>query len=128
VLAVGQHHPANRDLVHVADGLADHREGILTDLTVRAQVVGPDQIPRIDLGSVDEFVDLDSPRGFQRHVLKLFLGQLDERVSIDLIALDDVLVGDLLAGVGVDIGILDAVAGFPVELIERDLSDSEVAG
>ena len=49
VLAVGQHHPADRDLVHLADGLADHREGVVADLAVRTQIVGTDQVARIDL-------------------------------------------------------------------------------
>jgi hypothetical protein len=43
----------------------------------------------------------------------------DIGVSVDLIALDDVLVGHLLAGLGVDFGVLDAVPVFL--LIEDDL-------
>lgn len=35
VLAVGQHDAADRDLFHLADGLADHREGVVADLAVR---------------------------------------------------------------------------------------------
>ena len=58
---------------------------------------------------------------FQRDVLELLLRHLDEGVGVDLVALDDVLVGDLLAGVGIDLGVFDAVAGLPVELIEGDL-------
>ena len=85
------------------------------------QVVGTDQIPRVDLAAVDELVDLDGSRRFQRDVLELLLRHLDEGVGVDLVALDDVLVGDLLAGVGVDLGVLDAVAGLPVELVEGDL-------
>ena len=118
VLAVGQHHASDRDLVHLADGFADDGEGVVTDLSVRHQVVGTDQIPRIDLAAVDELVDLDGSRRFQRDVLELLLGHLDEGVGVDLVALDDVLVGDLLAGVGVHLGVLDAVAGLPVELVE----------
>ena len=85
------------------------------------EIVGTDQIARIDLAAVDEFVDLDGPRRFQRDVLELLLRHLDEGVGVDLVALDDVLVGDFLAGVGVDLGVFDAMAGLPVELIERDL-------
>ena len=121
VLAVGQHHASDRDLVHLTDGFADDGEGVVADLAVRHQVVGTDQIPRIDLAAVDELVDLDGSRRFQRDVLELLLRHLDEGVGVDLVALDDVLVGDLLAGVGVDLGVLDAVAGLPVELVEGDL-------
>ena len=84
--------------------------------------VGTDQIPRIDLAAVDELVDLDGSGRFQRDVLELLLRHLDEGVGVDLVALDDVLVGNLLAGVGVDLGVLDAVAGLPVELVEGDFS------
>ena len=58
---------------------------------------------------------------FQRDFLELLLGHLDEGVLVERVALDDVLVGDLLAGVGVHLHVLDAVAGLPVELVERDL-------
>ena len=57
---------------------------------------------------------------FQRDVLELLLRHLDEGVGVDLVALDDVLVGDLLAGVGIDLGVLDTVAGLSVELVEGD--------
>ena len=49
VLAVGQHQTPDGDFVHLADRLADDREGVMADLAVRTQVVGADQIPRIDL-------------------------------------------------------------------------------
>jgi len=42
-------------------------------------------------------------------------------VGVDLVALHDVVVGDRLTGVGVDLVIFDAVAGLPVELVEGDL-------
>ena len=75
----------------------------------------------LDLALVDELVDFDGSGRFQRDVLEFFLGHLDERVGVDLVALDDVLVGDLLAGVGIDLGVLDAMAGLPIQLVEGDL-------
>ena len=101
--------------------MADDSECVVANSPVRYQVVGPDQIPRVDLAAVDELINLDGSRRFQRDVLQFLLRHLDEGVRVDLVALDDVLVGDLLAGVGVDLGILDAVAGLPVQLVERDL-------
>jgi hypothetical protein len=44
VLAVGQHHAADRDFVHLPDSFAIDREGVMSDLAVRTQVVGADQI------------------------------------------------------------------------------------
>jgi hypothetical protein len=121
VLAVRQHHASDRDLVHIPNGFANDREGIVANLAVRAQIIGTDETSGIDLGAVNEFVDLDRPGRFQSHVLELLFGDLDESVGVDLVALDDVLVGDFLAGVGIDLGVFDAVAGFAIELIERDL-------
>jgi hypothetical protein len=44
-------------------------------------------------------------------------------------ALHDVLVGDLLACVGVHLQVLDSMAGCPVELwLNEIFSDSDVAG
>ena len=103
VLAVGQHHAADRDLVHGADGLADHREGVVADLAVGHEIIGADQIAVVDLGLRHELVDLDRVGRFQRDVVELFLADLDVGVGVDLVALDDVLVGDFLAGVGVDL-------------------------
>ena len=37
VLAVGQHHASDRDLVHLADGFADDGEGVVADLAVRTR-------------------------------------------------------------------------------------------
>jgi hypothetical protein len=121
VLSVGQHQTADRDLVHLPDGLADHRKGVVADLAVRTQIVGADQVAGIDLAAVDELVDFYGPGGFQRDVLELLLADLDEGVGVDLVALDDVFVGHFLAGVRIHLRILDAVAGLPVELVERDL-------
>jgi hypothetical protein len=42
-------------------------------------------------------------------------------ILVEHVALDDILVGDLVAGVGVHLHVLDAVAGLPVELVEADL-------
>jgi hypothetical protein len=71
VLPVGQHYPPDGDLVHLADGLPDHGEGVMADLAVRTQVVGTDHVARIDVGLVDELVDLDGARRFQRDLLEL---------------------------------------------------------
>jgi hypothetical protein len=78
---------------------------VVADLAVRPRIVGPDQIAGIDLIALDERVDLDGARGFQRHVLELFVRDLDEGVGVDLVSLNDVSL-DLFAGFGVDLGVL----------------------
>ena len=121
MLATGQHHPANRDLVHFANGLADHRKGVVTDLAVGTQIIWPDQVARIDLGFLDKLVDLDSPRRFQRELIELLLADLNEGFLIERVPLDDVFVRHFLASIGIDLHISDAVAGLLVELVKRDL-------
>jgi hypothetical protein len=46
----------------------------VTDLAVRTQIIGADQIARVDLGLYDELVDVDRAGRFQRDLLELFLG------------------------------------------------------
>jgi len=91
VLAGGKHNAADRDLVHAADGLADHREGVVADLAVGNEVIGADQIAAVDLAARHEFVDLDGAGRIQRDVVELFLGDLDIGVGVDLVALHDVV-------------------------------------
>ena len=63
MLAVGQHHATDSDLVHLANSLADDREGVVADLAIGSRVVGPDQAARVDLVALHELVDLDRARG-----------------------------------------------------------------
>jgi hypothetical protein len=79
----------------------------VTDLAVGTQVVRTDQIARVDVGRVDELVDLDGPRRLQRQLLELLLGDLDVLSFVEFVALDDVLVRDLVTGIGVDLHVLD---------------------
>lgn len=53
---------ANCDLAHLSNGLSDRREGIVSDLTVRAEIVGAYRVTGIDLSAIDERVDLDGVR------------------------------------------------------------------
>ena len=73
---------------------------------------------RVDVGELDELLDVDRP-GLLR-VERVELVALDDDVAVgrELVALDDVLVGDLVAGARVDAALLDAHAGLAVELVE----------
>src|ERR1700692_2652391 len=52
----------------IADGLPDHGEGVVPDLAVRTQVVGPDDVARVDLVPLHKLVDFAGAGGFQRDV------------------------------------------------------------
>ena len=84
----------------------------------RRQVVGVVVVDRVDVGELDEVLDLDrlGLLGLQR----LELAGLDDHVAVgrELEALDDVVVGDLVARRGVDALLRDAHAGLAAELVE----------
>ena len=50
MLPAREYDPTDSNLVHVADGFADHRECIMADLAVRHAIVRSDQVSRIDIG------------------------------------------------------------------------------
>lgn len=79
---------------------SDRRE--LAGTIPEGETVRADQVATIDLAAVDELVYLDNPGRFQGAISRSSLGT-SIGVGADLIALHDVLVGDLLAGVGIDL-------------------------
>ena len=66
VLAVGEDDARDCDLVHRADGLADHGEGIVADLAIGDDVVWPHQVQLVVVGLRHEFVDVDGARALKR--------------------------------------------------------------
>ena len=108
------------DGAFLANGLADDRERLLTDFAVRHDVIGVAQIKLVDLATRHEFLDVDDPLAFDRDRLEFLRLDLDIFAFGDLVALDDVGVIDFVAGVGVDLFVANAVAGFFVDLVEAD--------
>jgi hypothetical protein len=56
----------------------------VTDLAVGPEIIRPDKVARIDVRLVDEFVDLDGARRFQRDLLELLLGDFDASMNWSL--------------------------------------------
>ena len=83
----------------------------MTNLAIRNEIVGPDQIAAVDIGLRDELIDLDGVSRLQGDVVEFVLADFNVGVGIDLIALDDVFGADFLSGVGVDLDVFDAMAG-----------------
>ena len=98
--------------------LADHREGLLADLVSRLQEVRPVEPDPAHVIAGDEPVDVDRPRALEAHRLELLLFEDHEAIVLDLLPLGLIVLGDGLAGLGVDILALDAVAGLPVDRVE----------
>ena len=92
----------------------------MADLAVGHDVIGPHQIKIVDLLARHELVNLDGARGFKRDVFQLVLGDFEIAVPVDLITFDDIVGGNLFAGVGIDLQIANAVTGILVDLIETD--------
>jgi hypothetical protein len=54
MLAFGQHHAENRDLVERTNGFPDHGVGVVADLAVGNDVIGPDELEVVDLGRPEQ--------------------------------------------------------------------------
>src|ERR1700704_2151916 len=63
---------------------------------------------------------VDGACGFERNVFQLVFRHLNVGVGVDLVALHDVIVGNFLAGISIDLGVFDAVASLSVDLVEAD--------
>jgi hypothetical protein len=87
---------------------------------------GPDKARRSRISG--RIRRVDGAAALERDIVELVSVDRDIGVGINLVALDDVLRGDLITAIRVDLGVLDAVAGIFVNLIEGDLSLSDVAG
>ena len=107
VLLAAQHEARDRDLAGVLHRLDEQRVGLLGAL-VGAEVVGVIEVDRVDLVQVDEVLDLDRPRLLRVELLELVTGDDHVLLGGDLVPLDDVLVGHLLA-----VGLRDALVADP---------------
>ena len=109
----------DRDAVGVAHRLQQQPVGLRAAGPGR-QVVRVVVEDRVDLVEVDEVLDVDR-LGLGR-LDGVEFGGVDHHVAVrrDLIALDQILVGDLLPGGGVDALLRDPRARLGVELVEAD--------
>jgi hypothetical protein len=103
------------------DRLADDGERLLPHLAVGHDVVGVAEIQLVDLVLRDELLDVDHPRAFDGHCFKLLRFELDVLALPRFVALDDVVLRNLVAGVGIDLAVFDAIAGVLVDLVKPDL-------
>jgi hypothetical protein len=81
-----QYDPTESDHIHLANGVADDSESILSHLTIGGDVIWRVDVAIIDLISRNKLVDLNGPRALDFDSLKLFVFN-DEVLSFsDLIA------------------------------------------
>ena len=73
VFAPRQHDPSNRDHVHSGNRVPNDREGILSNLAIRSDVVGGVDVAVVDLTSRNELIDFDRPSAFDLHGIDLLV-------------------------------------------------------
>src|SRR5204863_9575044 len=78
-------------------------------------------IALVDLRERHELVDLDGVRALELDCLELIIVHDDELVLAGLVALADLVAGDLFAGLAIHLLVADAVSRRLVDLAERDL-------
>ena len=120
VLARGEYDLANGDHALLANGLPDDRERLLTDLPVWGDVVGIVQVQFVDLVLRNELVDIDGTLALDGNGFELFGIKLYVIALAHFIALDNVCGIQFIACFGIDLAVLDPVAGFLVKLMEAD--------
>jgi hypothetical protein len=117
VLLVSQHEARDRDLALLLHRLDEQRVSLL-GAGVGTEVVGLVEVDRVDLVEIDEVLDLDRAGLLRVELLELLAGQHDVLVGADLIALDDLLVGDFLAVLLRDALVADARPVSLAQLLE----------
>ena len=120
-LAPVKDQPGDADRLARGHGIADHREGFLTDGVVRHEVmrlVVPDPPDRIGR---NELVDVDGARALERHSFEVLV--LDHHVIVGtaLVAFDFIVGLDRLVRRCVDVPAFDSIAGDAVERVKADL-------
>ena len=114
---LGPHHEGgDGHPVRLLHGPAQQHVGLAGQL-VGHQVVGRVVEHRVDVGPVDEVADVDHPTGLGRQGRQLLVGHDHVGVLGHLVALDDAVVGDLVA-LAVHPLLADPAVGGRVELVE----------
>ena len=93
----------------------------MPNLAIWDEVVGTDEAAGVDAALRHKLVNVDRAGRFHGDVFKLVLPHFDIGVGLDLVPFRDVIVGNILARVGIHLGIFDAVARPTVDLIEANL-------
>ena len=121
VLARGEHDTRERHHALLANHLPDDGERLLSDLAVGHDVVGVVEVELVDLVARHELVNVNDPPAFDGDGFELLRRELDVFILAHLITLDDVVRLHLLAALGVNLDVLDAMPGLLVDLMEAYL-------
>jgi len=105
----------------LANGLSDHGESLLADFAVRHDVVWIVEVEFVDFFARHERVDVDGALALDRYGFELFRLDFQVFAFADFVPFDDVGALDLVAGISINLAILDPIAGLLVKLVKADL-------
>ena len=116
-LPARQHQPRDGELARLAHRLAQHHEGLFGHRAVRRQIVGRVLVNHVDLGRVDEGLDVQRVVRLQPHRLEVAVVDDDVLLVLVLVALDQIRPLDQ-PELGIDRLHVDPVVGVLVQLVE----------
>src|ERR1700730_11103761 len=119
VLAGGEHHATDPYHTFPLDGLADDGECLHTDLAIGHDVIRPVDVEIIDLGARDELVDVDGVARFRLDSFEILFRDLNVALA-GLVAFHDVVLVNDIAGHGVDLLEVNAVAALAIDQVETN--------
>src|SRR6267143_6019477 len=108
------------DLVLLGHRLADDPEGLGRELAVGMDPIRSVEIDRIDRVAIDKAIEVDDLRRLDLQVFQLVIADRDIATALVLVALDDLIAVDDLAGLRVDELLRHTVAGLAVQLVEAN--------
>ena len=112
MFAARQYDPTDGDHVHFGNRVANDREGVLPNLAIGGEVVRGVDIAVVDLTARNELIDFDRPRAFDLHGIDFLVFNNEVLAFRNLIPARCVFSGDNVAGLGIDVLLLQAVARF----------------
>src|ERR1700722_5448057 len=104
MFAGGKHDAAEGHHAALLNRLADHREGLLSNLAVRYDVIGTINVEVVDLVPGCELIDVDGARRLDVDCFEVRLCDFDIAFALaDLVPFDDLVRGHDIAGLGVNL-------------------------
>src|SRR4051794_1876150 len=120
MLAAREHNACQSDLIHRPNGFSDYSERVVADLAIRDDVIGTDDVEIIDFFPRNKFAYVNCAGAFEGNAFKFFLIKFEIAVLAELVALNNVLLGDFLTSFSIDLEVPYSMPSFFVDLVEAD--------
>src|SRR5687767_7873733 len=122
MLPLAQHHLADADAAALRERIPQEAVGFGRALAGGGEEVWMLEIPAVDVGARDEVADLEGLRGGHPGLGEILVGEDDELTLAVLVALDDVLPGNLDVFLDTEALVVDGAFVPGVELAEVQLA------